>query len=694
MPSVRISELPASAALSGSELVHVIQDGVNRRTTISSLSGVVGSPGNTPIFITNVVNNTGLLQKSYVSNTVPTNYLVSSIVIDTDDDLSITLEWDGPDDAWNGQPTINGTLIPVNSISRIGTTRRFHATVTVDLQGSDRIIAAIGESTYEVPVQLLGDGPVITNLSFGPIPTTGGYQPAMFIDGDPVEITVEFDTNDVVDVTLYGGNSYATQSTTTNVTITGTSPASATFIATVDTAQMVITNLPVKLYARNSFGTVGDDYTSLVTIPVRRGPEITNVKFGAYPGSQTELKDGDVITATIEFDTNNVTMLDFESGSLYASSNTNRSVTTQNLSTTTNITIDTNVQTPTQQSIRLRPRSSHNGYGGYHVSVDKIVVNNVYPSYSGFAVVYPSGQQALKVTETADVTLNVNNQGSSPTYTYDTPRNEITIPNTSAYTSTKTVSCTNPGVYNISQNNFKLTVNRAENDATSSYTNGVVYIADAMPVLNVTHNGGARMRSGGNAGTSAMNYTITCNANQRLVDFSMSPPANAGTFTGNWSSTQSGSRWTLNSLQVHDNDAKGTHAWVSVTSTNLSNMSQTQLNSGSAYVIGGFVTRTLTVARLSRYAEIDTYVADTSKLIMSHSWPGTWSYDSSLADGTVIDTDINTGIDTELKYTIVDSSSPTVVDSNGDWVCILDREAVTANNNTISPAQVEITEAI
>ena len=174
----------------------------------------------------------------------------------------------------------------------------------------------------------------------------------MFIDGDPVEITVEFDTNDVVDVTLYGGNSYATQSTTTNVTITGTSPASATFIATVDTAQMVITNLPVKLYAKNSFGTVGDDYTSLVTIPVRRGPEITNVKFGAYPGSQTELKDGDVITATMEFDTNNVTMLDFESGSLYASSNTNRSVTTQNLSTTTNITIDTNVQTPTQQSIR------------------------------------------------------------------------------------------------------------------------------------------------------------------------------------------------------------------------------------------------------------------------------------------------------------------------------------------------------
>ena len=694
MPSVRISELQSSSALSGSELVHIVQDGVNKNTTISSLSSVVGAPSNTPIFITNIVNNTGLLQKSYVANTVPSNYLISGIVVDTDDSIAVSLEWDGPNDAWNGIPTVNGTPIPVTSMSRIGNTRRFSATITLDLQGADKIIAEVDGGTFEVPVQLLGDGPRITNLTYGPIPTTGGYQPAMFIDGDSVEITVEFDVSDVASVTLYGGASYATASATKNVTVTGTSPPSATFTATVDTSQMTITNLPVKLDAKNSFGTVGDEYTSTSTIPVRRGPDITNVSFGPYPGSQTELKDNDTIQVTFEFDTNNVSTLDFEGGAVYASKNSFRSVTTQDLSATTTMTIDTNVVVPTQQAIRLRAQSSHGGYGSYHVSTDKVTVNNVYPTFNSFNVVYPAGQQAIKNDETADVTLNVANQGSSPTYTYSDPRNEITIPDTTQYTSTKTISGNSTGVYNINQNNYRLTVNRAENDATSTYTNGVVWIADKLPVLSVTHNGGARMRSGGNAGTNAMSYTVTCNSDQRLQTFNMTTNNNTGQFTGTWSSQQNGARWVMNSLQVHDDDDKGTHSWQSVTSTNLSNMSQTAIANGSTYEIGGFVTRTVVVNRLSRYVELETYVTDTSKLIFTHSWPGTWSFDTSLADGTVLDPDINSGTDIELKYTIVNSSAPTVVDRSGDWVFILDRDAVTANNNTISPAQADVTEVI
>ena len=201
MPSVRISELQSSSALSGSELVHIVQDGVNKNTTVSSLSSVVGTPSNTPIFITNIVNNTGLLQKTYVPNTVPTNYLISGIVVDTDDSIAVSLEWDGPNDAWNGIPTVNGTPVPVSNISRIGNTRRFSATITLDLQGADKIIAEVDGGTFEVPVQLLGDGPRITNLTFGPIPTTGGYQPAMFIDGLGIDALIDSASNSMALVT-------------------------------------------------------------------------------------------------------------------------------------------------------------------------------------------------------------------------------------------------------------------------------------------------------------------------------------------------------------------------------------------------------------------------------------------------------------------------------------------------------------
>ena len=394
-----------------------------------------------PIFVTNVTNNNGLIEKQYLSDTVPSNYIISEVTVDDDSNLDITVEWDGPDGEWMGDAYINNTSIAASDISRIGDTRRFRSTVNVDLSGTETITVSANGSTYQVPVTLLGGGPAITDITFSAVPTYGGTQQPAFFDGDDVDITFTFDTEDVTSISLQGGNSTATSTITDqNITTTAVGDGTSTYTltTTVDTSLTTITSVPVTVSAKNSFGTQGDEYTSTNTIPVRQGPAVTNVTFGNYPGTQTELKDNDTISITVEFDSNNVSQIQLTGGSSYASSSQTRNITTSALSGTVTITIDTSVTTPQNQPVRLRARG-HN-YGNYINSTNTVVVNNVGPTYSGYSVVYPANQSALKDVETADVALNISNTGASPTYTYSTPRGEITIPDVNVYNTTKTVS--------------------------------------------------------------------------------------------------------------------------------------------------------------------------------------------------------------------------------------------------------------
>jgi hypothetical protein len=593
MNGTRISEFQSATPLSGGEVFPILQSGVNRITTVESLSTVITPK--TSVFITDIVNNTGLVQKQYKPDTIPVNYVIDSVVVDTNNNLAVTFEWDGPASQWTGVPTINGQQVSNSAISRISDTRRFKATQTVNLQASnkDDIVVEVDSGTAVVSVDLLGGGPEITRVSFGSPPTTKGYQPPFFIDGDPVQVTVEFDVSDVGTIELYSGNSYATVSEVKSVTVTGTSPPSATFTTVVDCNDSNITQLPLKISAKNSFGTKGPDYTSTSKIAAKKSASITNVSLGSYPGTQTELKDGDQIQATFEFDTNDVSTVRMLGGNSFASGNENRSVSTNQLSATTNITIDTSVTTATTLPVKAQPRSGHGQYGTNYTSSDTLVVNNAYPTYTQWNVTYPVNQQAIKSTETAIVNLLITKTGGTPTYTYSSTTGEVQIPEVNNYSLTKTVSCTNPGTYNINNNNFRVTVNRAENDATSTFNNRV-NIVDKLPTINISHPG-SRLRSGGNDGTTVQTYQITVQSDQRLMSFTMNEAPSGGTLDGSWQSSSNNTRWTRN-LKVSDDDGKGEFNWVGMTATNMANVVQNNINSGETYKLGGFVTRTLPIA--------------------------------------------------------------------------------------------------
>lgn len=576
-------------------------------TQIESLSQDASQPSVSvsPIFITNITNPNGLIQKTYKPDTVPSNHIIDSVTVDDNSSLKVYFEWDGPDDDWMGQAYINNTAIPVNTVSRYNNTRRFYA--TYDVTNTTSITAAANGGSHIVPVELLGAGPAITNVTFGSPPTHGGYQPPFFLDGDSVQVTVEFDTSDVSSISLYSGGSYATQSVTDmNVTVTGT-PPTATFTATVDTTSSSVGNFPIRISAKNSFGTQGNTITSTATIPAKQGPDITSITFGNYPGSQTELKNNDQISVTIGFDTNNVSLVDFYNSSTYANDGSNYNVNVTNQTATISMRIGASNTTVQNLPVRCRARGGSSNYGSYITSTSTLAINNAYPQFNSWLVTYPFGQEALKGTESAGVTLNVTNQGQNPVYTYSTPNSQVSVPDPNTYSVSKVVTCTNPGTYNISSNNYRLVVTRTENDATSTYNNNIK-IADVAPTLSVSHNAGARMRSGGNDGTSVQTYQVTLNSNQQLQSFTMDTDTNAGTFDGTW--TESGNNWRRN-IKISDDDDKGTFNWQNATAVNLAGISQSSLNSGSTYTLGGFVSRTLYVAsqgwQVSANVEAVTY---------------------------------------------------------------------------------------
>ena len=114
----------------------------------------------------------------------------------------------------------------------------------------------------------------------------------------------------------------------------------------------------------------------------------------------------------------------------------------------------------------------------------------------------------------------------------------------------------------------------------------------------------------------------------------------------------------------------------------------------SSYVLGGFVSRSVTVAAYGRtilLADTSPFVQTTSKLTASETFRGTLTYDSSYTNGTTLDpatTDAGTG----GKFTITDSSNVIVVDLDGDTLWYLDKEA--ADQNSAGTAVITVEETI
>ncbi len=429
------------------------------------------------------------------------------------------------------------------------------------------------------------------------------------------------------------------------------------------------TEVTVNLLLPND--TLGAGYTTIVDIVA--GPTLLTLHFtGGYPGSQTEMKVGDIfqITGTTDVPCVVARVLDFGActTSVQGFPSANTFVITA--------TIDTTGYTPAALAAKVQARNAAGAYGPVAAttlnggSVDgynTVVCNDTIPVFldNGFTNTDNPGALAFKGVENGSQNTAISYFN---TVAYTSPHDDFTITDPTNYTAAKTITCKNPGDYNDSANNFKIIANRAANNATEVLEK-IIEVADTAATLTVSQPI-ASLRS-------EDTYTITVTSDQNLNGAPDLNIAGGGTWQGG-SFAGSDKIWTRELLIEHD-DAKGTVAWSQVTPA----QSNSSMNAGVTgdCIIGGFLEMEIVfnhapawnLEPLSNLSGVVTV----GNLVCEDNAGHVMTYQAGTGDGT-------------YKYTITDAGG--TPDVNGNYLRWCDLSAVSAN--TTGTAYLKIKETV
>ena len=199
------------------------------------------------------------------------------------------------------------------------------------------------------------------------------------------------------------------------------------------------------------------------------------------------------------------------------------------------------------------------------------------PTFSITSIEYPESQQALKLTEQAEVLYS---QTGTQEIQGCRNRTDLTITTPSPAVGAQILLNRNTAgsTYNISTNNFTITAKRLTND-TSVSVSGIVQIAAVAPTITLTGTHTmSRLRSGGavGTGTSVQTYPITIISDQRLQAVPvLTPGVGGGSLTGtSWTATNvgNGTNYTGRSLSVSDSLTRNTYTFTISSVTNLAGL--------------------------------------------------------------------------------------------------------------------------
>jgi hypothetical protein len=390
------------------------------------------------------------------------------------------------------------------------------------------------------------------------------------------------------------------------------------------------TDRPVFLV--NSFGVNLNNATSLrvdhedgayqtISITQDAPPQVTSAYFfGGYPTSpaQTELKLNDTFNFTVNSNIPIVAIQIYDFGAAQSNTHNFTATTSKNIT----IAIANRGNTTQNLGVKLRVKKANGSWSSDYLTSDygstdgtnTVKLNNLYPSISIGTITYPVGQQALKGSESATVSNTVTDFNS---ISY-TSNGELTITSDTTYQTNKNVTRI-AGNYNVTNNNFTIIATRTANNAvrnSSTFITTIVKIAETSPTLTVSVPA-ARLRTGGENGTSIPSYTVTITATQQLLS---APTLSAPTGGGTLGSFGGGpTTWTATLSNINDNLTKGTYTWGAIFATNLAGKNVTSITTGPTYVIGGFLPRTVSLAAFANQVNINTSVLDYSKMTLSWS---------------------------------------------------------------------------
>jgi len=417
-----------------------------------------------------------------------------------------------------------------------------------------------------------------------------------------------------------------------------------------------------------------DGATHQVLIAVDTGSKITSALFsGAYPATQTELKEDDSFDLQVQTDTPMVRIEVEDFGAAQAevfdfAENDNVTIT---------IKIADRGDAPQQLGVRLRAMNSNGSFGEFFLSeslgntdgVHLVVLNNAHPAGIIDAIEYPVGQMAIKDSEAAQVDLQATGYDE---ILYSSPNGELGIPNPSVFEPFKVVNRAS-GDYNVTVPNILVTMTKVSNGAvTTALAN--VQIAHVDPAISIFLPAN-RLRSGGNQGTQVQNHLVVLTSDQELLQVPVIS-APHGTLEAVMVDQGDKMNWTQN-LRVHDDDQKGVFQFSLSSAVNLAAKPISFIVGNSNYELGGFVSRTFQVPPFNNELAIGTTVSDSSKVVARDKDSILLIYQNSLAN--------------QLKaYSITGPTN--TLNINGNLFFWADQQAV--NNNTTGLATITIEEAI
>lgn len=499
------------------------------------------------------------------------------------------------------------------------------------------------------------------------VPTSTGIVGSKVYDPNtvPANVVLNEATSDNanVRVKIYaeGGNAFYSPTVTVNgVTATLTKIPSDSSRVYTGQADIVIGSGDTLINVVSSTGATASATVHLAGA----GPAIGSLVIGALPGSQTEVKLGDVVQVSGVVP-NDATYVEIISGGAASavSSMTLGAVGSAGSNNRTFSGTFTVASGTGAKNVQARARNALGTYGATATSSNTVTLNQTYPAIGTISIAYPAGQAALKGTEVATVSATIT---SFDTVSYSSSSN-LSVASPAVYEASKSVSRLTGG-YVVGVNNYTITATKASNGAVSTKT-AAIAIADTAPTAAITITGNPSRLVSSEAGQS---YTVTITANQSLQSApSLSAPS--GTWSGSWSG--SGATWSR-TLVIRDTDVKGTYSFTGLSLPNLSGVIGTTITSGASYTVGGFTRRTITLAAFAQYAAIGTYVVDISKTTAKYSGA---SSNLTLQNSTA---------DVFQGYTITDSSG--TYSATGNYIFITDQAY--AGANTTGTLMVEIEE--
>lgn len=414
-------------------------------------------------------------------------------------------------------------------------------------------------------------------------------------------------------------------------------------------------------------------------------PEILTAAWnGTYPdcddspayldtGTQTAVKDGDVVTVTgtVETHATRITVVEYGATAGHGSD--------QHFDddySSGNFSIQVTIGSGSgSKQFRLKANKDGGAYGSTLDTTDSpaISLDQDGPSFGSYTTdgFTPADNWALASGDSCNANCTISNWSAGNDLIKYTST-EVTITADTTYAASKTATYAS-GSYRDSGTNVTIEARRKANGKYGSKT-GLVKIANVAPVLTMS-GATSRLRS---SAAGDQNYALTLSADQELKDTPTCTrdAGDDGDALGAWSGSEPDKTWT-NILVVGEEDTKNTgassYSWAGVSAHNGAGIEVTAITNNPDYTIGGFAERDVAVSKFDEWGPIGTTVSNkdnSNKLVMEYVGIGSGTY----VENTIDDPG-------SRKFTICDASGN--FDADGAYIRCLDSNIYDAVDYTM-----------